>query len=60
MIENYNPTVNDAPVEFHTKRDFEPHETLLLMQLAQDGAFFKDMVPMFEDKMNAEVEKNLT
>lgn len=50
LIENYDPTVNDTPLEFRTKRDFEPHETLLLMQLAQDGVSFKDMAPMFEDR----------
>ena len=50
MIENYDPTVDDMPLEFRTKRDFEPHETLLLLSLAQDKVPFKQMVPMFEDR----------
>lgn len=50
LIEKYDPTVDDSPLEFRTKRDFEPHETLLLMQLVNDGLKFKQMAPMFKDR----------
>ena len=38
------------PLEFRTKRNFEPHETLLLMQLTEDQVPFKQMASIFKDR----------
>ena len=38
------------PLEFRTKRNFEPHETLLLKQLTEDQVSFKQMTSILKDR----------
>ena len=38
------------PLDFRTKRDFEPHKTLLLIQLTEDQVPFKQMTSIFKDR----------
>ena len=50
LIENYDPTVNDEPLEYKTKRHYSPDEDILLLQLKKDGLTFVQMEPMFENR----------
>lgn len=50
LIEKYDPTVNDEPIEFKTKRQFDPNEDILLLQLKNDGLTYTQMAPMFKER----------
>ena len=53
LVELYDPTVDDEPVEFLTKRKYETDEDILLLQLKKDGLSFSQMESMFVNRTAA-------
>lgn len=51
IIEQFDPTVDDEPIEFMTKRKYSEYENLLLLQLVrQIGKKWKNISVKFENR----------